>query len=208
MAPELPGAVDFTREVRQLARVSVAHTEADYEAGRAVFEAGATHLTHLFNAMPAIHHREPGVIGAASENGHVTAELICDGIHVHPSAVRMAFRLFPGRICLVSDSIRCCGMPDGIYELGGQPVKLSQGAVRLPDGTIAGAASSLYEDLRHAVSFGIPETEAILAATAIPAEEIGRGTEIGAMSEGAYADFLVCGEDLSLQEVWMAGKRL
>ena len=143
VAPELEGAEDFAREVSALCTVSVAHTDADYEAAKAVYEAGARHLTHLYNAMPPIHHREPGVIGAASEQEKVTAELICDGLHVHPSAVRMAFRLFPGRICLISDSLRCCGMPDGEYELGGQTVILRDQIARLEDGTIAGAASHL-----------------------------------------------------------------
>ena len=104
VAPELPGAVEFTRRASEKCRVSVAHTAAGYDQAAAVFDAGATHLTHLFNAMSGIHHRHPGPIGAASERENVTAELICDGIHVHPSAVRMAFRLFPGRICLISDA--------------------------------------------------------------------------------------------------------
>ena len=101
VAPELPGAVEFTREAAKLCTVSIAHTDANYEEADAVLEAGATHLTHLYNAMPPIHHRKPGVIGAGSERENVIAELICDGEHVHPSSVRMAFKLFPGRICLV-----------------------------------------------------------------------------------------------------------
>ena len=116
LAPELPGAVEFTEKASKLCTVSVAHTDASYDEARAVYEAGATHLTHLYNAMPGIHHRKPGVIGAASECEQVYAELICDGQHVHPSAVRMAFRLFPERICLISDALRCCGMPDGLAQ--------------------------------------------------------------------------------------------
>jgi N-acetylglucosamine-6-phosphate deacetylase len=208
LAPELEGAVDFTQKASKLCTVSVAHTDADYEQTRAVYEAGATHLTHLFNAMPSIHHRKPGVIGAASERESVTAELICDGLHVHPSSVRMAFMLFPGRICLISDSLRCCGMPDGEYELGGQQVFLSGGVARLADGTIAGAASNLYQDLRNAVAFGVPQEEAVLSATLIPARELGRESEIGAIAPGRWADFLVCGEDLSLQTVYMGGEAL
>ena len=208
LAPELEGAVDFTRKASKLCTVSVAHTDADYEQTRAVYEAGATHLTHLFNAMPSIHHRKPGVIGAASERESVTAELICDGLHVHPSSVRMAFMLFPGRICLISDSLRCCGMPDGEYELGGQQVFLSGGVARLADGTIAGAASNLYQDLLNAVAFGVPQEEAVLSATMIPARELGRESEIGAIAPGRWADFLVCGEDLSLQTVYMGGEAL
>lgn len=156
VAPELPGAVEFTRRASEKCRVSVAHTAAGYDQAAAVFDAGATHLTHLFNAMSGIHHRHPGPIGAASERENVTAELICDGIHVHPSAVRMAFRLFPGRICLISDALRCCGMADGSYSLGGQEILLSGGVARLTGGAIAGSAADLYQCMRRAVSFGIP----------------------------------------------------
>ena len=109
IAPELKGAQTFTALVSKLCTVSAAHTDADYEEAKAVFSAGATHLTHLFNAMPPLHHRSPGVIGAAAEQSNVIAELICDGHHVHESAVRMAFKLFPRRICLISDALRCCG---------------------------------------------------------------------------------------------------
>ena len=208
LAPELPGAADFAAKAKALCTVSVAHTDADYEQTKAVYEAGASHLTHLYNAMPSIHHRKPGVIGAASEREDVAAELICDGLHVHPSSVRMAFKLFPGRICLISDSLRCCGMPDGEYELGGQQVFLSGGVARLADGTIAGAASNLFRDLRNAVSFGIPEETAILAATLTPARELGREDEIGSLAPGRFADFLLCGEDLSLRAVYMGGEHL
>lgn len=208
LAPELPGAAAFAEKAKALCTVSVAHTDASYDEAAAVFDAGARHLTHLYNAMPPIHHRKPGPIGAASEREDVAAELICDGLHVHPSAVRMAFRLFPGRICLISDSLRCCGMPDGEYELGGQQVFLSGGVARLADGTIAGAASDLYADMRNAVAFGIPVEEAIRAATIRPAREIGRGSEIGSIEEGKLADFVVCGEDLSAREVFIGGEKL
>ena len=208
VAPELSGAADFTREASRLCTVSVAHTDADYEQTCAVYEAGATHLTHLYNAMPSIHHRKPGVIGAASEREGVTAELICDGLHVHPSSMRMAFKLCPGRICLISDSLRCCGMPDGEYELGGQQVYLQGGVARLADGTIAGAASNLFKDLQNAVSFGIDRNEAILAATLTPAKELGRADEIGAIAPGLFADFLVCDEELHLLQVYLGGEKL
>lgn len=207
VAAELTGAVEFTQKASKLCTVSVAHTDASYEGAKEVFDAGATHLTHLFNAMPGIHHRKPGPIGAASENENVVAELICDGQHVHESAVRMAFRLFPGRICLVSDALRCCGMPDGQYELGGQEVFLKGGIARLSDGTIAGSATNLFDCMHKAVSFGIPKEQAILAATAIPAKQIGR-EEIGAIAPGKLADFVVCTENLQRTAVYMGGKRI
>lgn len=208
VAPELPGAVEFTRRASEKCRVSVAHTAAGYDQAAAVFDAGATHLTHLFNAMSGIHHRHPGPIGAASERENVTAELICDGIHVHPSAVRMAFRLFPGRICLISDALRCCGMADGSYSLGGQEILLSGGVARLTGGAIAGSAADLYQCMRRAVSFGVPREQAVWAATALPARVIGRESETGAIADGRAADFVICGGELEPEAVYLGGKRL
>lgn len=205
VAPELPGAVEFTKEASKLCTVSIAHTDADYDQASAVLEAGATHLTHLYNAMPPIHHRKPGVIGAGSERDNVIAELICDGEHVHGSSVRMAFKLFPGRICLVSDALRCCGMPNGKYELGGQEVFLEGNVAKLADGTIAGSVTNLYDCMRKAVSFGIPKEQAILSATIIPARQLGRESEIGSIEQGKFADFVVCGEDLAKKAVYLGG---
>ena len=208
VAAELPGAVEFAEKASKLCTVSIAHTDCTYEEASAVFDAGASHLTHLYNAMPGIHHRKPGPIGAGSERENVVAELICDGQHIHPSAVRMAFRLFPGRICLISDALRCCGMPDGQYTLGGQDVFLYGGVAKLADGTLAGSATNLYDCMRKAVEFGIPKEQAILAATLIPAREIGREKEIGSIESGKLADFVVCDEELSLARVFMGGKQI
>ncbi len=205
VAPELENAATFTEKASALCKVSVAHTDADYDQACAVFDAGAAHLTHLFNAMPPIHHRKPGVIGAASERDGVTAELICDGLHVHPSAVRMAFRLFPGRICLISDALRCCGMPEGTYELGGQTVILKDHAARLEDGTLAGSAVNLADCLRNAVAFGIPEADAILSVTLLPARELSAERDIGSIAPGKLADFIVCEEDLTPVQVFIGG---
>ena len=207
VAPELEGAETFIRTVSPFCRVSAAHTDASYEEAFSGFDAGISHVTHLFNAMPPIHHREPGVIGAASERDHVTAELICDGLHIHPGAVRMAFKLFPGRICLISDAVRCCGMPDGEYKLGGQTILLKDGKAELPDGTIAGAVSTLFDNMVNAIHWGIPAEEAILAATRNPAQVIGAWPETGSLEEGKKADFLVCSRDWELKQVYMDGKR-
>ena len=208
LAPELPGAAEFTEQASKFCTVSVAHTDSGYEDAKKVFDAGATHLTHLFNAMPPIHHRNPGVIGAASEQENVQAELICDGMHVHPSSVRMAFRLFPGRICLVSDALRCCGMPDGEYELGGQQVRLQGGIAKLSDGTIAGSATNLYDCMRNAVAFGISKEEAILSATLHPAKALGCDGEIGSIAPGKRADFVLCDENLQRKAVYLSGKQI
>ena len=208
VAPELPGAVEFTREAAKLCTVSIAHTDANYEEADAVLEAGATHLTHLYNAMPPIHHRKPGVIGAGSERENVIAELICDGEHVHPSSVRMAFKLFPGRICLVSDALRCCGMPNGQYELGGQEIFLNGNVAKLADGTLAGSVTNLYDCMCKAVEFGISREQAILSSTIIPARQLGREAEIGSIAPGKLADFVVCTADLEKKTVYMGGTAL
>ena len=126
----------------------------------------------------------------------------------YPSAVRMAFRLFPGRICLISDALRCCGMPDGQYTLGGQDVFLKGGVAKLADGTIAGSAANLYECMQRAVSFGIPAEQAILSATIIPAREIGQDAEIGSIAVGKLADFVVCDAALNRSAVYLGGQAL
>lgn len=206
VAAELPGAAAFTRRASKLCTVSVAHTDCTYDDACDVFDAGASHLTHLYNAMPPIHHRKPGPIGAASERENVVAELICDGHHIHPSAVRMAFKLFPNRICLISDALRCCGMPDGRYTLGGQDVFLSGGVAKLADGALAGSAMNLYDCMKKAVAFGIPKEQAILSATLVPARELGCEAEIGSIAAGKRADFVVCDENLCLSAVYMDGQ--
>ena len=208
VAAELPGAVEFAEKASKLCTVSIAHTGCTYEEASAVFDAGASHLTHLYNAMPGIHHRKPGPIGAGSERENVVAELICDGQHIHPSAVRMAFKLFPGRICLVSDALRCCGMPDGPYTLGGQDVFLHGGIAKLADGTLAGSATNLYDCMRKAVEFGIPKEQAILSATLIPARELGCEAEIGSIAVGKRADFAVCDSLLCRKAVYVGGCKI
>ena len=207
VAAELPGAAEFAAAASKLCTVSVAHTDADYADASRVFDAGATHLTHLFNAMPPIHHRKPGVIGAASER-EVIAELICDGFHVHESAVRMAFRLFPDRICLISDSLRCCGMPEGEYEFAGQTVYLRDNAARLADGTIAGSVTNLFACMKNAIAFGVPQEQAIRSATVIPAREIGADSEIGSIEIGKRADFVVCDTELNILDVYIGGDKI
>ncbi len=209
VAPELEGAEEFIRKAKALCTVSIAHTDADYDAARKGIAAGVTHLTHLYNAMPAIHHRKPGVIAAAAEAETVSAELISDGQHVHPASVRLAFRIFgASRMVLISDSLRCCGMPDGEYELGGQQVFLQGGIARLADGTIAGSATNLFECMQRAVSFGISREDAIRATTYNPARQIGALSEVGSIADGKCADFVICDAELNRKAVWLAGRKL
>ncbi len=209
VAPELPGAAEFVEKVSALCTVSVAHTDSDYEHAKTAFARGATHLTHLYNAMPGIHHRNPGVIPAAAEAPHVQAELICDGMHIHPASVRLAFQIFGGhRMVLISDALRCCGMPDGEYELGGQPVFLSGGVAKLADGTLAGSATNLFDCMRNAILFGIPEEDAVRACTANPARALGVQGTVGSIAPGKLADFVVCRGDYTGKRVFLAGKEL
>ncbi len=209
LAPELPGSREFVEQASKLCTVSVAHTDASYEDARLTFDAGATHLTHTYNAMPPVNHRNPGVIPAAAENKNVRAEIICDGMHIHPAAVRLAFRMFGAdRMIIISDALRCCGMPDGEYELGGQQVFLQGGIARLADGTIAGSATNLFECMRRAMSFGISQEDAIRAATYNPACSLGVQEQIGSIASGKYADFVVCNGDYSEKTVYIGGKQL
>lgn len=207
-APELENAAALARELSPFCTVAAAHSNADYDTAAAFFDAGGTHVTHLFNAMSPLHHREPGILAAAAERDKVTAELICDGLHVHPAAVRLAFRLFPGRLCLISDALRCCGLPDGAYDLSGQTVQLQGGVAKLPDGTLAGSAVTLADCVRRAVSFGIPKEEAILAATAVPSKILGLDKRFGSIAVGKQADFLLCDEKLNIQKVCLRGNFL
>lgn len=207
IAPELPGAAEFTEKASKLCTVSIAHTDASYDDAKAAIDAGVTHLTHLYNAMPGIHHRNPGVIPAAVENKNVRAELICDGLHIHPASVRLAFSMFGGeRMILVSDSGRCAGQPDGTqFELGGQMATLIDGVARLADGTIACSATNLYQCLYNCLSWGIREEDVIRACTYNPACALGVQGEIGSIEPGKTADFLVCTNDYADKQVYLAG---
>jgi len=209
VAPELPGTEDFVPKASKLCTVSVAHTDSDYEHAKTAFQLGATHLTHTFNAMPPINHRNPGVIPAAAENPHVRAELICDGKHVHPSTVRLAFALFGGeRMVLISDSLRCCGMPEGQYELGGQQIVLKDGLARLLDGTVAGSVTNLFDGMVNAIRFGIPEADAIRAASFNPACALGVQADYGSIAPGKVADFIICRSDYTGKRVFLGGEEI
>ena len=209
IAPELPGAVEFIERASRLCTVSIAHTDSDYDHARAAVEAGVTHLTHLYNAMPGIHHRNPGVIPAGVENPKVQAEIICDGYHIHPAAVRLAFTMFKNRMILISDSGRCAGEPEGTkFTLGGQDAWLRDGVARLADGTIACSATNLWTCLRNVLSWNIPEEEAIRAATWNPARALGVQDQVGSIAPGKLADFLVCAPDYTEKRVFLGGKEI
>lgn len=201
LAPNMKGAMEFIRELKDEVAISLGHSAADYDTAKKAFEAGACHVTHLFNAMNPLEHRAPGLIGAAAENENCVAELICDGIHVHESVVRAAFKLFPGRIALISDSMRATGMADGIYDLGGQQVHVNGKLATLSDGTIAGSATNLYDGMCNAVAFGIPLEEAVAAASMVPAKSISIFDEVGSLTPGKRADVILVSQNMQLIRV-------
>ena len=235
VAPEEPGALAFIGEVARSmpsVRVSLAHTCADYECARKAFEAGARQMTHLFNAMPGLGHRAPGPIAAAAERDDVVAEVIADGVHVHPAMVRLAFRLFgSGRVALISDSMRACGLGDGTFDLGGQPVnvhgkeaRLADGTIdlggqpvnvhgneaRLADGTIAGSVTDLAACVRTAVrEMGIDPWSAVRAASETPARALGlydlAAGGHGRLSAGAIANVVLFDNDMQVRRVILRG---
>ena len=209
LAPELPGAVEFTEKASKLCTVSVAHTDTDYDHARAVFDAGATHMTHLYNAMPGIHHRNPGAIPAGNETPGVQAEIICDGLHIHPASVRLAFNAFKNRMIIISDSGRCAGMPEGTeFDLGGQTAWVKGGVGRLADGTISCSASNMWDCMTNCLKWNIPEEEVIRACTYNPAKALACENEVGSIETGKAADFLIIQGNYEGKRVFLAGKEM
>ena len=202
LAPNMDGAEEFIKEMHEEVCISLGHTAADYDCASRAMKLGAHHVTNLYNAMQPFGHRAPGLIGAAMDDPECMVELICDGYHIHPSAIRAAFRMFgPERVILISDSMRATGMENGTYELGGQEVTVKDRKAVLKDGTLAGSATNLYGCMCKAVEFGIPLEQAIMAATANPARSIGIFDRVGSIRIGKQADLLLVSENLELKRV-------
>lgn len=209
IAPEEPGAMEFIDELHGEAVISIAHTTADYDTAMEAYRRGAREATHLFNAMPPFTHRAPGVVGAAFDSPDVKVELICDGVHIHPSVVRAVFKLFgPERVVLISDTMRAAGMPDGDYTLGGQDVKVTGKLATLADGTIAGSVTDLMSCMRTAVSFGIPLHDAVRAAAVNPAKVLGIFGRVGSLDIGKAANAAVLDAELNLRAVFFRGEQV
>ena len=208
LAAEQPGALEFIRSAREDGiTVSLGHTTADYDTACAAYEAGARQATHLFNAMPPFSHRAPGVVGAALDTPLCNVELICDGVHIHPSVVRAVFKMFGyKRVILISDTMRAAGMSDGDYTLGGQAVKVKGKLATLADGTIAGSVTNLMNCMRTAVSFGIPLEDAVWAAAVNPARAIGIFSRMGSLEPGKRANVVVLDQNLELKDVFFRGE--
>lgn len=210
IAPELSGAFDAIERFARAGVISaLGHTNAGYEIARLAFNQGARILTHAFNAMPAIGHREPGPIVAAFDDTRVTLELIADGFHVRPEVVRLAFTNAPGRIALITDAMAGAGVGDGSYSLGDLQVEVKQGCATVKDSnTLAGSVLTLDAALRGAVGAGVGLIEAVSALTATPARAIGRQSELGLLAPGYFGDLVVLSDSLDVERVMAAGQFL
>lgn len=210
LAPELPGGLAATAQfVAAGVAVAVGHTNATEAEASAAFDAGATLLTHAFNAMPGIHHRAPGPVVAAMRDERVTLELIADGIHVHPDVIALAFAGAPGRIALITDAMGAAGEPDGAYELGGLAVTVTDGVARLDEGgAIAGSTLTQDAALRLVVAGGVPLADAVAALTSVPARAIGLAGRYGSLRPGAAADAVLLDDALQVAGVWVDGARV
>ena len=212
IAPEeSENAVSFIEAVKDKVNVSLAHTNADYDTAMAAFNAGADHAVHLYNAMPAFTHRAPSVIGAVYDSKHVMAEIICDGVHIHPAAVRATFEMMgEDRMILISDSMRATGMPDGSYTLGGLDVNVvGNRATLASDGAIAGSVTNLMDCMKTAVkTMNIPLETAVACATINPAKSLGIDAEYGSIRAGKKAHIVLMDQELNVQQVIKDGELL
>ncbi len=205
VAPEVPGNLDFIAEAKEICTVCVAHTNGNYQTTMDAYEKGATSTTHLYNAMTGFSHREPGVVGAAFDSD-AFVELICDGIHIHPAVIRTTFKVFgEDRICMISDSMCAAGMPEGVYELGGQTVYVKGGKAALENGTIAGSVVNSLIGVKRLMEFGIREEAALKAATINPAKAVKIDGLTGSITEGKWADLLIVDSQYNVEAVYRDG---
>ena len=210
IAPEVDGAFEFIEKCKDKVKISIAHTAADYETADKAFKIGARHVTHLYNAMNPIHHRKPGPVIAALDN-KAEVELIADGVHIDEAMVRFTFSSFDkDKIILISDSMEATGLPDGEYQLGGQPVIKKGNLATLKDDTdtVAGSVTNLFDCMKTAVKMGVEFKDAVTAATINPAKAIGIDKDAGSIEVGKYADILLVDDELNIRYVVSKGKIL
>ena len=202
LAPEVEGAEEFIKNCET--HISLGHTACDYNTAMKAFAAGADCVTHAFNAMKPIHHRAPGLIPAAAD-ADAYVQVICDEIHIHPSVIRMLYKIFGSeRIILISDSVPAAGLPDGEYTLGGDRVIVKESIARTPDGALAGSTSFLLDCVKHAADFGIPFCDAVKMATETPAKYLKK--KLGKIEVGFPADFIALDESRNLKLTVIGGK--
>ena len=208
LAPELRGAdelIDLLK-ARGIA-VSIGHSDATAAQAHAAFDRGACSVTHLFNAMRPLNHRDPGVVGAALARPDVTVCIILDGYHLAAETVAFVWRAAAGRVALITDAVAGAGAADGSYSLGETEVDVANGVVRGPNGELAGSALTMIEAVRNLVELGAPLSEAVNAATAVPAAVIGE-TEVGRLDAGLPADVVVLDDNLEIEKVFVGGRAL
>lgn len=204
VAPEIDGHLALVRQMTDAGiRVQIGHTNGSYDDGVRALEQGAAGFTHLFNAMPGLHHRDPGMVGAALAHAQY-AEIIPDLLHVHPGAIRTALRCIPHLYC-VTDSTAAAGMPDGEYMLGRQVVHKCMGGVRLADGTLAGSTLTMDQALRNLVSIGLDLADAARRVSTNAADYLGERRR-GRLAPGCFADVVVLDRDLKLKTVYIEGE--
>lgn len=206
VAPEVEGARDLIEHFRERVLFSIGHTAADHALAVAALEWGASHFTHLYNAMTGLHHRDPGVVGAALTSADATAELIADGVHVHPAALRVAAAAMPHRIALVTDAMRACGLADGTYKLYDYDVTVADGAARLADGTLAGSVLTTGGAVKNMVELaGLPVETVIPLATEVPARIAAVADRKGKIEMRYDADLVQLSERFEVERVWIRG---
>lgn len=209
LAPELDGARALVERFRHRIKFSIGHTAADYRVAMEALGWGASHFTHLFNAMNAFHHREPGAAGAALVSSEATAELIADGLHVHPAVLHAVVRLMPDRVALISDAIRACGRPDGTYKLYNYDVTVTGREARLPGGELAGSLLTMDAAVRNMVELaGLPLAAVLPLATEVPARILGVADRKGKLARGYDADLVLLREDLGVDRVLVKGMEM
>jgi N-acetylglucosamine-6-phosphate deacetylase len=206
LAPELPGALELIDRllVRGVA-VSLGHSDATAAQANAAFDRGARSVTHLFNAMRPLLHRDPGIVGAALARDDVVVSIIVDGIHLAPETVRVVWRAALGRLALVTDAITGAGVADGSYSLGNLDVHVHEGTVRGPDGVLAGSVLTMVEAVRNLHALGVPLEDAVGAATSTPARLLGED-ELGRIGIGLPADIVVLNDRVEIERVLVAGE--
>ncbi len=205
VAPEYTKAFDFIEKFK--GKVSIAHTSCDYKTAKKAIELGADHITHIFNAMNGLHHREPGVIGAFFDTDAV-AELICDSIHIADPLLRMMFSSYGDRIAIISDSMAATGLSDGVYKLGNLDVYVKDCVATLENGTLAGSAMNIYQMMKNLIKIGIEKEKAVLSATEIPAKSVGIDDVCGKIEEGRKADILITDSELNIVKIIRNGEIL
>ncbi|HEV3478528.1 MAG TPA: N-acetylglucosamine-6-phosphate deacetylase [Gaiellaceae bacterium] len=206
LAPELEGAdslVDLL--LRRGVTVSAGHTDATADEANTAFDRGVRTVTHLFNAMRPLRHRDPGIAGAALDREDVIVQIILDGVHLAPETARLVWRAAAGRVALVTDAVSGAGVQDGSYSLAGFEVKIRDGVARGPDGQLAGSVLTMIEAVRNLHGLGVPLADALEAASTVPARVLGLA-DVGRLAPGARADVVIVDDNLEIERVLIGGQ--